>query len=268
MKKKHGCWIDKKVICILIFLCLAINPLIGSVKTKMTVMTYNIRHAFGINETLDLDEVFKVISGENPDILILNEIDQGNSRSGKVFQAEYLAEKLGMEYVFGHTEERDDYGNAILSKYSIVESEVFDLPQPKWMKAVIRGCIRISVEINGNIIDIYGTHLGLGGFQEIQKELGYIYEKYKERKNPSIIAGDLNIEYLDLKSSIKGFFDDFRSANHYLGIDLHTFPSNFPGAQIDYILLSKGIEPVKVYTVDSFASDHLPIVCEIEVDNE
>lgn len=258
----------KALLTLLTIFLICITPSFAAEKTRLTVMTYNIRHGKGIDEVVDIDRILEVIARANPDIVVLNEVDQGRIRSGGVLQVQYLADRLGMEHVFGIAEGKTNYGNAILSKFPIVDSEVFDLVQPRWMKAVTRVCVRISVDIDGNTLDVYGTHLGLGGFQEIQTEMGHIYNKYKERENPSIIAGDLNIVYVELKSAVKELFDDFKSANHYLGIDLYTFPSDYLSRQIDFILLNTKIEPLSIFTVESLASDHLPVVCEMEVDFE
>jgi len=264
----NPCFKNKFIISGICLLFIMITVLSGGEMGKMKIMTYNIRHAYGADKVQDLNRVVKVISEISPDVLILNEVDEGNLRSLGVFQAKYIAKELGMKYVFGATEGRKDYGNAVLSKYEIMESETFDLPQPKWMKAVTRGCVRVRVEVEGQLLDVYGTHLGLGGFQEIQKELGAIYDKYLEYGIPSVIAGDFNLEYGELEFAVKGLFDDFKSANHFIEKDLYTFPADDPGAQIDYILVSKGIKPVEIYTKESMASDHLPVVCEIEVDFE
>ncbi len=243
---------------------MGITNLEGEV-VKMKIMTYNIRHGLGADDVYDFDRIIDVVQSENPDILILNEVDQGCIRTGFIHQAGMLAEKTSMDFVFGATESRTDYGNAVLSKYPITESRTFHLPQPKWMKALIRGCVKIKVDVNGLPVSVYGTHLGLGGFQEIQTELGAIFEETKKEDIPTVIAGDFNIEYGELRGCVKGFFDTFKSVNHSVGVDLHTFPADNPGPQIDYIIVNGYFKPCEIYTVNSVASDHLAVVCIAEV---
>lgn len=258
----------RKFLGVLMFVLMSCTLMIGSERVTMKIMTYNIRHGLGADEVQSIDRILEVISAEEPDILILNEVDRGNSRSGNIMQPDYIAEKLEMMFVFGPTEDRRDYGNAVLSKFPIVHHESFDLKQPKWMRALQRGCVKVTVDVSGTLVDVYGTHLGLGGFQEIQSELGHIYEVFKENKRPSVIAGDFNIQYGELQYCVKGLFDDFISSNHFLEKDILTFPSDFLSAQIDYILLSSGLNPVEVFTVQSLSSDHLPVICVAEVADE
>lgn len=264
MKNKFYSFRVRTILFISLFAVFFGMMLIGAEVKELKIMTYNIRHGLGSDDILDLERVISVIKSENPDILILNEVDRRRARSGNILQVEEIAGSTSMEFVFGATEGQTNYGNAVLSKYPIAESRTFDLPQPKWMKAVVRGCVNVKVNVDGTLISVYGTHLGLGGFQEIQTELGAIFEETKKEDIPTIIAGDFNLEYGELKGSVKELFSTFNSANHFIGKDLHTFPAINPGPQIDYILLSGHLIPKEIYTVNSIASDHLPVICIVE----
>lgn len=232
---------------------------------KLTVMTYNIRHCLGVDKVFSVDRVIKTIKYVNPDILILNEVDQGNPRSGELLEAKLIADALEMNYFFSPTEGKDNYGNAVLSKYPIEKAFGVDLPQPKWMMAVQRGATVIVTKIDGREIMVIGAHLGLGGIQEVKTEILKTFEIYNEEKYPTIIAGDFNIEWFELQYGAPEMFKIFKSANHSIDIDLSTFPSNNPGSQIDYILLSPEFETKDIFTLDSPASDHVPVVAEVEL---
>ena len=98
----------KALICL--FLLLGMT----SMALTLKVMTYNIRHARGIDDVVDLQRIIDVVLSEEPDILILNEVDQGNPRTAGAHQAGEIAEALGMNLFFGPTEETSYYGNAVL----------------------------------------------------------------------------------------------------------------------------------------------------------
>ncbi|TYB82661.1 MAG: hypothetical protein FXF54_14010 [Kosmotoga sp.] len=252
----------RTIILVLIFILLG-GFLMG---TSLTVMTYNIRHGLGIDDVFNFSRVVKTIKEVDPDILILNEVDQGNPRSGEMYQAEIIAEELDMNYFFSPTEDKSDYGNAILSKFPIKEEFDFVLPQPEWMLAVDRGCAAIITEIEGKEVLVMGTHLGLGGIMEVQRELRGILEVYYKYKNtPTIIAGDFNAELFDLQYGVPELFEHFRSVNHALNKDLHTIPADRPGSQIDYIFVNDYFEINDAFTVSSYASDHLPVVAKLEL---
>lgn len=254
----------KKILIISLLLIIA-SGLLMAEPLKLTVMTYNIRHCLGVDKVFSVDRVIKTIKYINPDILVLNEVDQGNPRSGELLEAKLIADALGMNYFFSSTEGKDNYGNAVLSKYPIKESYGVDLPQPKWMMAVQRGAAVIVTEIEGRDVMVIGAHLGLGGIQEVKTEILKTFEIYNKEKYPTIIAGDLNIEWFELQYGAPEMFKVFKSANHSIGVDLSTFPANNPGSQIDYILLSPELVAKDIFTLDSPASDHVPVIAEVEL---
>jgi len=101
--------------------------------TTLTIMTYNIRHGLGVDNIFDFSRVIETIKEVDPDILILNEVDQGNPRSGEMNQADI-----------------------ILSKFPIKKKFGFVLPRPEWMLAVNRGCAVIITEVEGKEIVVMG----------------------------------------------------------------------------------------------------------------
>ena len=92
-----------------------------------------------MDEVFDFQRTIDVLKEENPDILMVQEVDQGRSRSLNLKQAEIIADELGMDYYFYPTEGKDNYGVAIFSKFKAIEKFGFDLPQPKWCKSTQRG---------------------------------------------------------------------------------------------------------------------------------
>lgn len=248
------------------FLCsLLLSIAAVSLGFQLKVMTYNIRHARGIDNVVDLQRIVDVVKSEDPDILILNEVDQGNPRSAGVLQASEIALATGMEFFFGPTEDKNYYGNAVLSKFKILRSWDEILPQPRWLSAVKRGAAMAVVDVDGVEVLVVGTHLGLAGIKEVEVELGRIYEIFLQEGLPTIVAGDFNVEYFDLQNRMGHVISALRSANHYLEKSLSTIPSNNPGPQIDYILSSAEFTPRDAYTVQTQASDHLPVVALLEL---
>jgi endonuclease/exonuclease/phosphatase family metal-dependent hydrolase len=157
-------------------------------------------HGQGIDGIVSIERVIATIASVGPDVVILDEVDQGNPRSGNVKQADVIANALNMNVVFCPTEGRTDFGNAVLSKYPIIDSFCFTLPQPEWMAAVKRGCVAAIVDIEGRTVMVMGTHLGLCGIQEVQTELAEIYRVY------------LGSE--ELKAAIDAFTVDSLASDH------------------------------------------------------
>ncbi|HPO28001.1 MAG TPA: hypothetical protein PK315_11040, partial [Petrotogaceae bacterium] len=100
-----------------------------------------------------------------------------------------------------------------------------------------------------------------------QKELEEIYKRYQNNPITSVIGGDFNLEWAPLRSAVPQMFkSDFKSSNHSIGKDLYTIPADSPGPQIDFLLVTNDVIVKDTYTYDSRASDHLPVIAEIELE--
>src|SRR5688572_20790687 len=100
----------------------------------LRVLTYNIHHGVGKDSDLDLSRIASVISAANPDVVSLQEVDNGVPRSSSVNQVARLAELTGMQSYFGKARNLDggSYGNGVLirSGIDIVSTQNFALPNP------------------------------------------------------------------------------------------------------------------------------------------
>src|SRR5215510_13900586 len=69
--------------------------------SEIRVLTYNIHHGEGTDGKVDLPRIANVIKSVSPDIIALQEVDQGTARAGGIDQPAELARLTGMEVVFG-----------------------------------------------------------------------------------------------------------------------------------------------------------------------
>ena len=71
---------------------------------KLRVLCYNIHYGQGTDGQYDVARLAEVIKKQNPDLVALQEVDVGVERSGRVHQAQRLAELTGMKVRYGpHT---------------------------------------------------------------------------------------------------------------------------------------------------------------------
>lgn len=225
---------------------------------QIRAATYNIRHACGIDERVDLDRIAQVIAGLQADIIGLQEVDDGWSRSGMVDQARYLADQLGMQYVFGTAFSRGSsrFGNAVLSRYPIVFWDQFRLPSVKEPRTLVR----TRIDLGGQDIEFCNVHLGLS----VGERLGHINEiiiPTLESIWPLILVGDFNSrpdspEALRLRTILA----DICPLKGY-----YTYPSSRPDERIDYIMVSGQISPVEAGVISSGASDHCPLAATLNI---
>jgi len=121
---------------------------------NLTIMTYNIWFD-NQNWTLRLNHILSQIREENPDIIGLQEVIQ---RPNLDNQAKTIADSLGYYYYFASVDGPEDdtrFGNAIISRYPFEETNWRAL-QPL---NDYRNATHAKINIEGNIIDFYNTHL-------------------------------------------------------------------------------------------------------------
>ena len=222
-------------------------------------MTYNIRHGVGMDRILDLERTARVIQSVNPDIVILNEVDEGTTRSLGVMQADSLGGLLGLHAIFGRSIDYDGgmYGNALLSRNPILDFQIIDLSTDSLLEG--RSVFLSRIAFEDDTLTVLGTHLGLSP-QERSLQVTRIIEQLPIHTK-LILAGDFNFE--------PASENYHRLTQHLQDAVLvtnttppHTFPANKPDRRIDYIFVGRQIEAL--YSNDFqtseivTASDHQP----------
>ena len=247
---------------------------------SLRVMTYNIYGARATSpaNAADLDAIAEVIRRQNPDFVTLNEVDVFTNRTGKdVHQACDLAEKLGMEWHFSKAIDRDggEYGDAVLSKYPILEKRSYRLPCAAEQPGEDRSLCVIRVQIDGKDLYVASTHLDhlSGDASRLVQATEIRRIRDTELEGDLILCGDLNaIPSLNVIATMTSFLTNTGP------IDQYTFPSDDPSRKIDYIMYAPiehfGVQNCQVVSrgdqqvggVD--ASDHRPVIADIRFQTE
>jgi len=231
---------------------------------KVKILTYNIHHANPPSKpgVIDINAIAKVINESGAEIVGIQEVDILVSRSEMMNQAEKLAELTGMEYYFskGINLEKGYYGTLILSKYKIVGKRRYDLPMP--VASENRSLAIVDVQLpDGKTISVANTHLDLKEENRIAQaefinELGELYSK------PLILVGDLNAKpnSKPIKLLEQYFVRNTKD-------NKPTSPNVNPKNEIDYIMVLNNVKFswISYHVIaETYASDHLPLVAEIE----
>ena len=247
---------------------------------SLRVMTYNIYGARATSpaNAADLDAIAEVIRRQNPDFVTLNEVDVFTNRTGKdVHQARDLAEKLGMEWHFSKAIDRDggEYGDAVLSKYPILEKRSYRLPCAAEQPGEDRSLCVIRVQIDGKELYVATTHLDhlSGDASRLVQATEIRRIRDTELEGDLILCGDLNaIPSSNVIATMTSFLTNTGP------IDQYTFPSDDPSRKIDYIMYAPiehfGVQNCQVVSrgdqqvggVD--ASDHRPVIADIRFQTE
>ena len=148
------------------------------------------------------------------DVILANELDDGCVRSGQKDTTKELAERLGMNYVFGlefielvnGQDAKGFHGNAIFSRWPITRAKVLRLPeQYNWYfdrQRRIGGRLAILAELDvaGTPVGVATIHLenrthGPGRQAQLDTVLAAAEEMFPGM--PVILGGDLNTNTFD-----------------------------------------------------------------------
>jgi endonuclease/exonuclease/phosphatase family metal-dependent hydrolase len=226
------------------------------------VMTYNLHNGFNTEGYLGMEDIAQVIESQEPDIVALQEVSRGWVISSRLDMLSWLSNRLDMPYISGPTAD-PFWGNAILSRYPIVEYTEHALP-PRDLP-VRRGLLSATIDLgNGERIRVIATHYhhveGATSIRQLQvQETINIWDNDEQ----TVLLGDLNAipndpEMVMLKRA--------SLVDALAGIEpprAYTWPAPNPNRRIDYIWVSPDLKVSYVRVITSNASDHLAVVAEI-----
>lgn len=226
------------------------------------VLTYNIHHGADCNEIPGLKHIGDTIKKTGAQVVALQEVDYFMPRSRFSLQPRSLGKTIGADYIFGHNISRLGvfrYGNAILSRLPVIDYSNIPLPYLSERRGLLKALIRVDKHTGFYLLC---THLGLSA-PERQAQTEYIYEIIRKLQLPCILAGDFNCgpearELMILKDCLNN------AAGAVIGEYL-TFPSYRPGYCLDYIMASREWKVIDARIPESKASDHLPLLAELEL---
>lgn len=235
-------------------------------RKTLRVMTYNIHVGVGLDKRLDLQRIADVINRERPDLVGLQEVDRGVKRTEGKDEVTELAKMTRMDFAFAHNLDYQggQYGVAILSRFLI--QKIDHQKYENRREAERRGMIRIEVEVAGRIISFVTTHLDYqdkdGRFFETEQLLRLLVDV----KGPLIVVGDFNDEPAGSAYRLMlTKFDDAWISSRANGAGL-SYPAENPLKRIDYIFYRRdNIRAKKAWVVNTFASDHIPVMAELEI---
>ena len=239
---------------------------------KLRVVSYNIHKCIGgVDRRYEPSRIVEVVSKLDADVVMLQEVDAGVKRSNGDRQAELLGDQLGLRYHtwFPNVDIRGggQYGNAILSRYPLIESSNIDLTlRFKKRRSVLHGVLRVRHDDVDRTVHVFNMHLGLARYErkrQLEMFLNSHPFAHLHHDTPIVVGGDLNDVY--------GRLGELLAPSGFRGIERRplTFPAWGPVRALDAIFVRGAMDFMKLTRCDSMlarrASDHRPIVAEVRL---
>jgi endonuclease/exonuclease/phosphatase family metal-dependent hydrolase len=239
---------------------------------RLRTLSYNIHKCIGgIDRRYAPDRIVEVIQKLDVDVAMLQEVDGGAARSNRDHQVDLLADELGLRYRtwFPNVDVRGggQYGNAILSRYPIIESTNIDLSiRFKKKRSVLHGVIRVRHDEVDRTVHVYNMHLGLARFERrIQLRMFLDSHPFANlhHDTPIVVGGDLNDVY--------GRLGELLRPAGFRGVERRplTFPAWGPVRPLDAIFVRGHVDFMKLIRCDSDvarrASDHRPLIADVRL---
>jgi endonuclease/exonuclease/phosphatase family metal-dependent hydrolase len=243
----------------------------------MRILIYNIRYAVGGGPTPrmpvpgagylfgnpgNLAKITDFIKSTDPDIVGLIEVDIGSMRSGRINQAEAIADALGhfSAYECKYGEESVNQlipilrkqGNAFLAAPRITGERFHYFDQ---------GIKKLIIELELEDVAIFLVHLSLK-YRHRHFQLRHLYELIQKTSKPVIVAGDFNTFWGENEIFLFMKAAGLKSANV---ASQPSYPSRAPRMELDFILYTDEIEISEFHMPDVAYSDHLPLVCDFKL---
>ena len=275
-------------------------PAHDSDDAALRIACYNIAHGRGLatsnwrggtaeERKTRLAQIADLLRALDADIIVLNEVDFDSSWSLSTNQARYLAKQAGYRY---WAEQRNldfriltwkwRFGNAVLSRYPIIEASVVDLPDFSSVETLFAGKkrgVNCTIDVNGEKLRIVGVHLSHRSEAIRARSAEVITGIASSDIVPTILAGDLN-------SSPSGFPHSQSDTDAGNAVDIldasslfqrqpeqpsgssaeSTYHSTRPESIIDWILVPRNWQILEYRVESPTLSDHRPVVVELSLE--
>lgn len=228
------------------------------------LMSYNIHKGKSfLTRKRVFDELKSIIHNISADIVFLQEVRDYHSNDFKIYQQNQLDFLSDMKYnsFYGKNCEykKGNHGNAILTRYHILETQNFNITVSKLEK---RGVLYNKLQLKNAELYTFCTHLNLRKGDR-EKQI-FLLEKIIEETIPNkesniLLVGDFN----DFDNSIERYL---KNKNYNIMSNQKTFPNFLPFLSPDKVF-SKNLEINHSYVLKDKRllklSDHLPIISEM-----
>ena len=164
-----------------------------------------------------------------------------------------------MQALFQGTEE-PIWGNALLTRYPIIESGEVELPLEG--TTMLRGYLWAKIDVGADqplLVIVTHLHHIVADNQVRMVQVPVILDFWDER-DQTILLGDLNADPPTAEMKLiatAGMVDSWTGSGEGDGF---TYYAIDPDKRIDYLWISPDLEVLEIEVIQTPASDHLPVI--------
>jgi endonuclease/exonuclease/phosphatase family metal-dependent hydrolase len=243
------------------------------------VLVYNVHAGKDAAGRDNLQRVADVVRQYDADIVLLQEVDKGTRRSGKVDQPAEYARRTGYNVAFGRSLDYDggEYGIAVLSRWPIRRDTAIHLPvEPPQERSggshEPRVAQRVVIQAPVGEVVVLNTHIDASTderyrLQEARTIMALVKELIDAKAPRVIVGGDFNStpeSRVQEQLRASGLVDAWQRCGSGEGL---TYPADSSRKRIDYLYLAVGTECTSAMVPVTDASDHRPVFFTIRFRN-
>lgn len=217
----------------------------------LTVVTFNIKFAEEVGRAID--EIEKNEQLHEAGVLLLQEMDNPGTDA--------IAAHFGFDYVYypGSQHHGKDFGNAVLSRWPIIDDHKLILPYRNPSNGRIRIAVEATVETPEGPIVLYSVHTEtpwLGPRARLEQAEA-IADDAGHELDPQVLGGDFNTLEDD---SVEATADIFRKRGYTWATEQvrDTTESLLGSFTLDHVY-TRNFNVLSTHTQESEASDHQPV---------
>ena len=239
---------------------------------KFRLATYNIHKGIGgLDRRYRPERIVETLAHYSPDVVLLQEVDDGVPRSHHHRQVDTLGDALGMPhraFQANVTLRKGAYGNAILSRFPLHDVRDIELTIPlKKRRRALAAHVRLHDTDHSRTLIVVNFHLALAEFErriQLRRIIQSDLLQHAHHRTAVVAAGDMNDVWGRLGRRL------LEPAGFQCGCgSIRTFPALLPLRPLDRIYFRGRLALDRAYAARIAtarqASDHLPLFAEFEL---
>lgn len=230
----------------------------------LTICTFNIQNDYRKYTKDKSLEILKFLKKEKLDVFNLQEVYSKIDKDLKnnLFNTKYSINgkyRFLLKVILNRFNEK----NPIITNKKVLSTKTYHLPVfPSITKRIMT---KVEIDLDGEIISIYNTHLDYKYISVRKRELKRIINIIKNDSNPIILTGDFNLKTNNIY--FKEFIKDMKSIGiKHIDVGEKTLKISKYHRAIDHIFISDKFKLKSKRLITNLdISDHYPIIIRVDI---